>query len=451
MTSVCFVGAGSVQFTQDLVADIVRFDELAEADISLHGIDEDRLLTAMGVTRSVARQLGAHPRVTMHLDRREALEGADFVINEVEVGGHAAIRKDLEIPGSFGVRQTVGDTLSVGGIFRALRTIPFLRSLAEDLAALAPDTFLLNYTNPMAMNVGYLSRFAPGLMTYGLCHSAYWTVFDLCELLGIPLDEVTWASAGVNQQAWLLSLEWRGQSLYPLLDEKIAADPGLLRRVLVDMYRRLGFYSTETGEHSSEDVPWYLPHLEEVERLRIPINRKIHGSEEGLARFAQTKATLAADEDVRLESNAVEYAPQIMHSVVTGMVRSIQVNTPNTGLIPNLPHGSPVEVPVTVDREGIHLMQVKALPPQCAALNRSYLNVVDLVIHAALTEDPRAIRHALMVDPNTTASLTVDQIWDMCDALVTSHGGALPSWARAVSIDTAIHGYSIDPNGGDCR
>ena len=170
------------------------------------------------------------------------------------------------------------------------------------------------------------------------------------------------------------------------------------------------------------------------------------GSEEGLATFAQTKATLAAGEDVRLESSAVEYAPQIIHSVVTGAVRSIQVNTLNTGLIPNLPSGSPVEVPATVDREGVHPMQVEALPPHCAALNRSYLNVVDLVIDAALREDPRAIRHALMVDPNTAASLTVDQIWGMCDALVAEHGDALPSWVRAVSTDTVIHEYSINSN-----
>jgi alpha-galactosidase len=444
MTTVCFVGAGSVQFTQDLVADILSFGELAETNIRLHDIDEDRLRTAMGVTRSVARQRGAHPLVTTHLDRREALEGADFVINTVEVGGHSAITKDFEIPGSFGVRQTVGDTLGVGGIFRALRTIPFLRSLAEDLADVAPEALLLNYTNPMAMNVGYLSRFAPKLKTYGLCHSVYWTVSDLCDLLGVPLDEVTWASAGVNHQAWMLSLEWRGQSLYPLLDEKIRDDPELLRRVRVDMYRRLGFYPTETSEHSSEYVPWYLPHAEEVERLRIPINRKLKGSEEGLATFAQTKATLSAGDDVLLESSVVEYAPQIIHSIVTGTARSIQVNTLNSGLIPNLPIGSPVEVPATVDREGVHPMQVEALPPQCAALNRSYLNVVDLVIDAALSEEPRAIRHALMVDPNTAASLTVDQVWDMCDALVTAHGDALPSWARAVSTGTAPHEYSIN-------
>lgn len=452
VTSVCFVGAGSVEFTQDLLADILGFEELADTDIRLHDIDEDRLVTAMGVARSVARQRGAHPRVTMHPDRRQALEGADFVINTVEVGGHARLRKDFEIPGSFGVRQTVGDTLGVGGVFRALRTFPLLRSLAEDMATAAPDALLLNYTNPMAMNVGYLARIAPDLKAYGLCHSVFWTASDLCQLLGVPFDEVTWTSAGVNHQAWMLSLEWRGQSLYPLLDEKIRDDPELQRRVRVDMYRRLGFYPTETSEHSSEYVPWYLPHREEVERLRIPINRKLLGSEAGLAAFAKTKAALASGTELPLQSSAVEYAPQIIHSTVTGTVRSIQVNTVNAGLIPNLPNGSPVEVPATVDRDGIHPREVEALPPQCAALNRSYLDVVDLVIDATLTEDPRTIRHALMVDPNTAASLTVDQIWEMCDALVTAHSDALPSWATGtLSPGAALPEYATNTSRGDGR
>jgi len=366
------------------------------------------------------------------------------------VGGHAGIRKDFEVPASYGLRQTVGDTLGTGGVFRALRTFPFLRSLAEDLAAVAPEALLLNYTNPMAMNVGYLSRFAPDLKVYGLCHSVFWTVSDLCELLGVPLDEVTWASAGVNHQAWMLSLEWRGRNLYPLLDEKILDDPGLLRRVRVDMYRRLGFYPTETSEHSSEYVPWYLPHPEEIERLRIPVDHKLRRTDEALAKYAQTKAALAAGDEVPLASSAVEYAPQIIHSVVTGAQRSIQVNTANTGLIPNLPYGSPVEVPATVDRDGVHPRRVDALPPQCAALNRSYLNVVDLIVDGALAEDPRAIRQALMVDPNTAASLTVEQIWDMCDALVAAHGDALPAWARNVDrLDDSE--YSITANRGDGR
>ena len=430
MTTICFIGAGSVQFTRDLAADILSFSELGESHLRLHDVNEDRLVTAKGVINSVARQLDVHPLVGTYLDRREALDGADFVINTVEIGGHERIRTDFTVPESFGVRQTVGDTLGVGGIFRALRTFPFLRSLAQDISEVCPDALLLNYTNPMAMNIGFLSRITPTVNAYGLCHSVYWTVADLCELVGVPLDEVTWRSAGVNHQAWMLSMEWNGRDIYPLIDDKIRSDPGLLRRVRVDMYRRLGYYPTETSEHSSEYVSWYLPYAGEVERLRIPVNSKIRASQEGLAAFEETKAALAAGGDVHLEVTAAEYAPQIIHSVVTGTVRTIQVNTSNTGLITNLPVGSPVEVSATVDSNGVHPWYMGELPPQCAALNRNYLNAVELTIHAALAEDPRAVRHALMLDPNTAATLPVERIWEMCNAMVSAHGESLPPWAR---------------------
>ncbi len=430
MTTICFIGAGSVEFTRDLVADILRFPELAESTLRLHDIDVSRLDTAEGVARSVARQLGAHPTVTAHLDRREALQGADFVIDIVQIGGVAATKVDFEIAARFGLRQTIADTIGIGGIFRGLRTFPFLKALADDIAAVAPDALLLNYTNPMAMNVGYLAKAAPDLKVAGLCHSVFWTIHDLSEIVGVPHEEVTWTSAGVNHQAWVLSMRHGSTDLYPLLDQRIREDAELRRRVRVDMYRRLGYYPTETSEHSSEYVPWYLSHESEVERLRLPVGAYIGISEENVATFEATKRTLAAGEEVAIETGAAEYAPQVIHSIVTGTSRRIQVNTANTGLITNLPQGSPVEVTATVDASGVHPWFMGALPEQCAALNRGYLNVVDLTIHAAVTEDPRAIRQAAMMDPNAAASLTVDQIWELCDALVAAHGDLLPAWAR---------------------
>ena len=430
MTAICFIGAGSVEFTRDLTADILSFPELAAAELRLHDIDEVRLDTARRVVESVARQLGATPKVSTHLDRRQALQGADFVINTVQVGGLAATRTDFAVPARFGLRQTIADSLGIGAIFRALRTFPLLQGLAQDIAEIAPEAFLLNYTNPMAMNIGYLSRVAPNVKAFGLCHSVYWTVVGLSELMGVPHEEVSWRSAGVNHQAWILSMERNGQDLYPLLDEKIRADPELRRRVRGDMYRRLGYYPTETSEHSSEYVAWYLGHPEEIERLRIPVDAYIGISEENVAIFDRTKSLLNAGQEVAIETGAAEYAPQVIHSVVTGTKRTIQVNTANTALIDNLPLGAPVEVSASVDELGVHPWHMGQLPPQLAALNRSYLNVVDLTIHAALNEDPRAIRQAAMLDPNAAANLTVDQIWELCDALVAAHGDLLPKWAR---------------------
>jgi alpha-galactosidase len=258
----------------------------------------------------------------------------------------------------------------------------------------------------------------------------YWTIVGLSEVMGVPHDEVSWYSAGVNHQAWVLSMRRDGQDLYPLLDDRIRADPELRRRTRVDMYRRIGFYPTETSEHSSEYVPWYLRHPDEVERLRLPIGAYIGISEENVATFEQTRDRVEAGEDIPFETEATEYAPQIIHSVVTGQQRRIQVNVANDGLISNLPEGLAVEVPASVDERGIHPWRVGALPAQCAALNRAYLNVNDLTITAAVNRDPRAIRQAAMLDPHTAASLTLDQIWGMCDDLVAAHGDLLPEWAR---------------------
>ena len=241
MTVIAFLGAGSVVFTRELLADILSFDELRGVTLALHDIDADRLATAEAIARRTAEQLGAEPVVTTSLDRRAVLDGADFVINAIQVGMHAATVRDFEIPAKYGLRQTIGDTLGVGGIFRALRTFPVLDGIARDMRELCPDALLLNYTNPMAMNIGYLAAVAPELKAVGLCHSVYWTVRDLSELLGVAYEEVDYTGAGVNHQAWLLRFEHRGESLYPRrLDDLLAREPELRRRVRMDVYARLG-------------------------------------------------------------------------------------------------------------------------------------------------------------------------------------------------------------------
>jgi alpha-galactosidase len=431
MTTIAFIGAGSVVFTRQLLSDILRFPELADATISLHDIDPDRLSTAEGIARQVAAQVGGSPEVLVSADRRAALAGADFVINMVQVGGITATRVDFEVPASFGVRQTIADTLGVGGVFRALRTFPVLQGIAEDMQAVCPDAWLLNYTNPMAMNVWWLSQVAPSVKAVGLCHSVYWTVAGLCDLVGVPLEGTSYRAAGVNHQAWLLRWEHGGKDLYPLLDARIAADEELRRRVRVDMYRRLGFYPTETSEHSSEYVPWYLHDEREVQRLRIPVGVYLDISAENVEEYEQTRRALAAGELLPLETSATEYAPQVIHSMVTGTPRTIHANVVNRGLIDNLPQGAAVEVPCSVDDLGLHPQAMGALPPQCAALNAAFLAVGELTVRAALEGDPRLVRQAVMMDPNTSATLRVDDIWDLCDAMTKAHGDLLPEALRA--------------------
>ena len=427
---IAFVGAGSVVFTQGLLADLFAFPELANARIALHDIDPERLATAEGAARHIAQVRGAKPEITAHLQRRPALADADFVVNIVQVGMDAATRTDFSVPARYGLRQTIGDTLGVGGIFRALRTFPVLKGIAEDMAELCPDAQLLNYTNPMAMNVLYLSRIAPGLKVTGLCHSVHWTMHDLSALVGVPFEEVSYLAAGVNHQAWVLRFEREGQNLYRLLDEAIARDPGLLRRVRVDMYRRLGHYPTETSEHSSEYVPWYLHHDSEIERLRLPVGAYLEIIEENAASYEHARDALAAGRPLPVEGT-LEYAPQIIHSKVTGTPRVIYGNVPNHGLIDNLPADSVVEVPCLADSLGVRPTRIGSLPPQCAALNRAYVSVTDLVVRAATEGDPRHVRHAAMADPATAAALPVERIWDLCDDLVRAHGELLQPELRA--------------------
>jgi alpha-galactosidase len=427
MTRIAFIGAGSVVFTKDLIADLLGFGDLDDLQLALHDIDGERLDTAEAIAHRIADQLQARGRVRIsaHPGRREALAGADFVINMIQVGGIEATRRDFAIPAAYGLRQTIGDTLGIGGIFRALRTFPVLRDIARDMAALCPGAQLLNYTNPMAMNVWYLSQIAPHLRVVGLCHSVYWTVVGLSELLGVPYDEVTYSAAGVNHQAWLLQWEREGRSLYPLLDERIAADPQLPRRVRVDMYRRLGYYPTETSEHSSEYVAWYLRSDAEMARLRLQPSEYVQISEENVAEYRATRELLGACGNLALEA-ATEYAPQVIHSVLTGTRRGLFGNVANAGLITNLPAGAAVEVPCEVDERGVRPVPVGDLPPQCAALNRAFCSVAELTVRAMLDEDPLMVRRAAMVDPNTAATLTVDDIWRLCDDLTTAHGDLVP-------------------------
>jgi alpha-galactosidase len=430
MPSVAFIGAGSVEFTRQLLADLLRFPELRDLDLRLHDIAPERLAVAEGTAKQVAERFDAAITLTATLDRRTAIAGADFVVNMVQVGGVAATRLDLEIPAKYGLLQTIGDTTGVGGVFRALRTFPLLSALLADMRELCPDALFLNYTNPMAMNVWWASVVAPEIRTYGLCHSVYWTAHDLCELLGVPLEGTHFRAAGVNHQAWLLEWSRDGESLYPKLQQRIREDPELERRVRVEMFKRLGYYPTETSEHSSEYLDWFLRSPEQIERFRIEPLQYLAISEGNVAEFEEAKAALAEGRPLTLEEGAAEYAPQVIHSIVTGTPREIHANVPNRGLIDNLPAGAVVEVPHLVDGDGLHAVPMGALPPQCAALNRTYLSVAELTIEAMRTGSKDLVRQAVLVDGNASSSLTPEQIWALCDELTAAHGDRIPEALR---------------------
>ena len=427
---ICFVGAGSVEFTRQLLRDILSVPELAGSRIVLHDIDPRRLVLAQALATATVQHHAVGASVVATTDRAQALDGADFVINTVNIGGHAATLTDFDVPERFGVRQTIADTLGVGGVFRGLRTFGFLRELAQDMERLCPSAWLLNYTNPMAMNIGFLAAVAPRLKVLGLCHSVYWTVVGLSELVGVPFEEVSYSSAGVNHQAWVLQWRHRGEDLYPRLDALIAADPQLRRRVRVDMYRRLGFYPTETSEHSSEYVPWYLHDDAEIERLRIPLRDYVEISAGNAAEVDEIEQQLAGGGYVEPAQAAAEYAPQVIHSMVTGTPRVIQANVINTGLISNLPAGAPVEVPCVIDAAGARPIAVGDLPPQCAALNRAFLNVVDLTVRAGVEQRADRVRQALLVDPATSATLSPERIDDLAEAMLAAHAQWLPPGLR---------------------
>ena len=430
---IAFIGAGSVEFTKNLLGDILTFRELADAQIALHDIDAERLDAGEAIARWTNGAVNASASITSHLDRRAALEGADYVVNMVQVGMHEATLLDFEIPLRYGLRQTIGDTLGVGGIFRALRTIPVMLGIAEDMHDECPDAWLLNYTNPMAMLCWAVYEGSPIDRVVGLCHSVQHTTRRLAELVDVPFDEVTFIGAGINHQSFILRFERDGQSLYPLLDEAIARDPELARTVRVELYKRFGYFPTESSEHGAEYVPWFMRHDELVERFRISVGEYVQRSEENLAEYEGMRSALARGEGFEIE-RSLEYGSLIVHSIETGVERVIYGNVRNDGLINNLPNGCCVEVPCVVDRTGVRPTHVGALPPQLAALNRTFANVCELTVRAALEGNPEHVYHAAMLDPNTAASLTLDEIAALVDELSAAHGDALPQRLRKVPV-----------------
>lgn len=435
MPRVAFLGAGSTVFAKNLMGDILSYPELAGSTISLHDIDPERLRTSEIVAHKVAEALDAHPAIEATTDRRAALDGADYAISMIQVAGYKpGTVVDFEIPKKYGLRQTIADTLGIGGVMRGLRTIPVLLDMCRDMEELCPDVTFLQYVNPMVMNCWAISR-ATKIKTVGLCHSVQGTAEQLARDIQVPIGEINFVCAGINHMAFYLTFErhvnGEVENLYPRIRQVI--EEGRVpdwNRVRYEMFKRLGYFVTESSEHFSEYVPWFIkrdrPDL--IEEFNIPLDEYITRCENQIAGWQRMRADLEDPASKIPVRRSHEYGSGIIHSMETGALRVINGNVPNHGLISNLPQGASVEVPCLVDKNGVQPVAVGALPPHLAALMQTNLNVQGLTVEAALTGKREHIYHAAMLDPHTAAELSLDQIWNLVDDLIAAHGDWLPEY-----------------------
>jgi alpha-galactosidase len=429
MAKTVFLGAGSTVFARNLLGDILGHEELADSEIVLHDIDPERLQTSELVARKVCEALKAPATITATTDRRAALDGADYAFNMIQVGGYEPCTvTDFEVPKSVGLRQTIGDTVGIGGIMRGLRTIPVLLAMCADMEELCPDVLFLNYTNPMAINCRAINR-ATRIRTVGLCHSVQGTAYELSRDLGIPYGEIDYLAAGINHMAFYLKFERHGEDLYPQLQALArSGDVPDDNRVRYEILRRFGYFVTESSEHFAEYVPWFIkrdrPDL--IERFRVPLDEYPRRCVAQIADWEAERERLEGDQAFQVRPS-FEYAATIIRSIETGKPRVIYGNVANEGLIDDLPHGCTVEVPCLVDGNGVQPTRIGALPPQIAALIRTNVNVHELTVEAALTGRLDHVYHAAMLDPHTAAELDLDQITDLVDALLVAHGEWIPS------------------------
>ncbi len=442
MGKITFMGAGSTVFAKNVIGDSMLSPALSDFEYALYDIDAARLEESFAMVTALNKNVnGGRATVTKYLgvpERKNALRGADFVVNAIQVGGYEPCTvTDFEVPKKFGLRQTIADTLGIGGIFRALRTIPVLADFAEDMQAVCPRAWFLNYTNPMAMLSGYLQRFSD-VKTVGLCHSVQVCTRSLLKTLEMT-EEVqgpfTEKIAGINHMAWLLELrDAAGNDLYPeirrraaaVLDAPTEAAKGNLVRL--DYIRRFGYYCTESSEHNAEYNPFYIKskYPELIDRYRIPLDEYPRRCVKQLADWNAKREEYVAGNVSQTRSR--EYASHIMEAMVTGVPYEIGGNVLNRGLITNLPQNACVEVPCLVNKQGILPTVVGDLPEICAAMNRTNINVQLLTIEAAVTRKKDAVYQAAMMDPHTAAELSMDDIVAMCDALFEAHGSWLPEY-----------------------
>ena len=425
---ITMIGAGSVVFTFNLLGDLFSFPELAEAEIALMDIDPERLRIAEIMAYKVAEKLGAHPKISAYQDRKAALEDADYAINTIQVGGYPSTLIDFDIPKRYGLQQTIADTMGIGGIFRALRTIPVMLDMCHDMEQICPDVTFLNYVNPMAMNTWAVSQ-ATRIKTVGLCHSVQGTAGQLAWYMGIPVAELTYRCAGINHMAFYLELEHKGKDAYPLLREAAKRQEIWQRDpVRFELFKRLGYFVTESSEHSAEYNSFFIrrdrPDL--IEHFRIPIDEYVRRCQAQNLWWEHTRQQLLDGAAEFTPERSNEYAALIIHSMETNTPRVIYGNVLNQGLITNLPAGCCVEVPCLIDSSGIQPTVIGTIPPQLAALQISNINVQGLVVEAVLTGKKEHVYHAAMFDPHTSAELTLEEIHALVDELFEAHGAMIP-------------------------
>ncbi|TIT65920.1 MAG: alpha-glucosidase/alpha-galactosidase [Mesorhizobium sp.] len=442
---ITFIGAGSTVFMKNIVGDVLQRPALSGATIALMDINPQRLEESAVVVNKLIATLGVKAKAETYTDRRKALAGADFVVVAFQIGGYEPCTvTDFEVPKTYGLRQTIADTLGVGGIMRGLRTVPHLWKICEDMLAVCPQAIMLQYVNPMAINTWAISEKYPEIRQVGLCHSVQGTAMELAHDLDLPYDEIRYRSAGINHMAFYLKFEHRQpdgsyRDLYPDLvrayREGRAPKPGWNPRcpnkVRYEMLTRLGYFVTESSEHFAEYTPYFIkdgrPDL--IEKYGIPLDEYPKRCVEQIERWKDQAQAYRSAERIEVEESK-EYASSIMNSVWTGEPSVIYGNVRNNGCITSLPRDCAAEVPCLVDASGIQPTYIGDLPPQLTALIRTNINVQELTVRALMTENREHIYHAAMMDPHTAAELDLDQIWSLVDDLLAAHGDWLPAWAR---------------------
>ena len=434
MPKITFMGAGSTVFAKNVLGDSMAAPALAESTIALYDIDAKRLEESYLMLSAINNNYGGKARIETYCgveNRKDALRGANYVVNAIQVGGYEPCTvTDFEIPKKYGLRQTIADTLGIGGIFRALRTIPVMMDFARDMEEVCPNAWFLNYTNPMAMLTGAMLRYT-GVKTVGLCHSVQHCVPGLLRPLGMEADDsIQWKIAGINHQAWLLEISKGGVDLYPEIKRLAFARTDKHNdMVRYEMMKRFGYYVTESSEHSAEYMPFFIKdkYPELIDRFNIPLDEYPRRCINQIADWEKRRDELVKNPSLTHE-RSIEYASHIMEALETNVPYKIGGNVLNNGLISNLPRNAVVEVPCLVDASGVTPCYVGDLPEQCAALNRSNINVQLLTIEAAMTLKKEKIYQAALMDPHLQSELSIDDIVSLCDDMIAAHEGWLPEY-----------------------
>lgn len=432
MSKITFMGAGSTVFARNVLGDVMQTPALQGYEIALFDINQERLTDSENILNNIKKTSGSTCVIKAFTNRKDALRGAKFVVNAIQVGGYDPCTiTDFEIPKKYGLRQTIADTIGIGGIFRNLRTIPVVLDFAKDMQEVCPDALFLNYTNPMAVLTNVLNTYG-GVKTVGLCHSVQSCMPDMFKHLGMDSTGVQTKIAGINHMAWLLEVTKDGVDLYPEIKRRAKEKQNEKHGDMVrfELMNRFGYYITESSEHSSEYHPYFIKksYPELIERFNIPLDEYPRRCIEQIKDWQAMRDSLVNNPSIE-HIRSHEYASFIMEAMETNIPFKIGGNVMNTGLITNLPKEACVEVPCLVDSSGVTPTFVGDLPPQLAALNRTNINTQLLTIEAAIKLKKEHIYHAAMLDPHTAAELSLDDIVALCDDLIEAHGSWLPKFS----------------------